>query len=282
MKERTKDLTVFFAIIAGIITALVLVGQNMTLNMRVNSTAGFLVGTEKAVAEFQRTYGGLPGDLPNANDVVPGCKGDDGRDCNPHSSGAGDGIIGRRNFFPSLQPQVTGTTNIPATSPADETVLFWAHLSLADLPYLSTGVWKPGIYKNIPIQGGVTHPFTKFGGVPVAGYWDGNPLPKSLSPASEGMKGNVIVNAPRDWLKGGFELNASGMQPLSPKVAARIDRKIDDGNPGTGKLQAYGSPLCFEQKAASKSALRIWDYAEDVSTKECGLIYLITPAPDAK
>jgi hypothetical protein len=59
---------------------------------------------------------------------------------------------------------------------------------------------------------------------------------------------------------------------LTPHVAAAIDRKMDDGNPATGSITAYGvTGSCFSGTPGNYS------YDENIATHDCGLIFSIRP-----
>ncbi|MBL8714196.1 MAG: hypothetical protein JNM12_14970 [Alphaproteobacteria bacterium] len=195
----------------------------------------------RAVDLFQKQYHALPGDWANAGGSLKGCTGSQGMNCNPQSQNAGDGIVGARNFAKTFQMQKMGKTSVPAVSETDETILFWAHLHLAGL---LMGVDTSGIENQSTIDFGKTNPRNPAGGGYVAGYSDGTPFPNTISPANAGVKGLVILLVSDDVLQGG-EMNTEGKQAISPYEAAMIDRKVDDGNANTGKVQAYGSPRCF-------------------------------------
>lgn len=243
---------------------------------------------EAAVTTFRDGFNAFPGDIPDAS-VLRNCE---SGACNPHPKTAGDNIIGSPDFFRTLKPQISKTT-VPANSAYDETTLFWMHLLKADL---ISGVTEDGLKNDTAFAWGITHPKAKIGGGFIVGYADGEPLPKYLSPFNTGMKGTILVQLSKP--DGSIEPNAPGQQPISPAKAAQIDRKMDDGKPDTGFVQAYGSPYCFFPEDVIKKHLgdeKNWTndkieafyremtkdkdnfpfYQESADTKDCGLIFRI-------
>lgn len=78
----------------------------------------------------------------------------------------------------------------------------------------------------------------------------------------------MVVALLRDPLSGGTDLlGTPGLQPMTPGMAARIDRKMDDGAPATGFVQAYGvMSSCF----ISDTLLQ---YDESIISRDCGLVF---------
>ena len=219
---------------------------------------------EAAVTTFRDIFGAFPGDMASPGKRLVGCTGMDGNNCNPLASTSGDKIVGHPAFARTLKPQVVDKTNVPAVSEADETVLFWTHLYFANLV---SGVTNAGIQVGSPVAWGKTYPAAETGGGFIVGYGDGKSLPESIAPGNKGIAGTIVVLISTEVLQGA-ELNEHGIQALSPHVAAIIDRKMDDGRPNTGFVQAYGSSRCFESSQGSA-------YAKQYATKECGLIFRI-------
>lgn len=217
---------------------------------------------EAAVTSFRDIFGGFPGDITSPGKRLVGCTGPDGSNCNPPPHSSGDNIVGNPAFARTLKPQVVGRTNVPAVSAEDETVLFWTHLYFANLV---SGVTEAGIQGDSLVAVGKTYPAAETGGGFIVGYGDGKPLPESIAPGNKGIAGTIIVLLSTEALQGS-ELSEPGIQALSPHDAAIIDRKMDDGKPNTGFVQAYGAHRCFDSKHG---------YAEAVTTKECGLIFRI-------
>jgi hypothetical protein len=117
----------------------------------------------------------------------------------------------------------------------------------------------------VPLEFGVTAPSVPAGGGLIAGY-GGSPGikgPGSLQTGT-GVSGLILVEVmdPKAALA-----TTAGALPLIPQRAGQIDRKMDDGYPGAGYVQAYGvGASCFTSAAANT-------YADSVRSKDCGLIY---------
>lgn len=226
--------------------------------------------TFNATEQFIQKYHSLPGDMRNAGSVLVGCSGKTGQDCNPFPATAGDGIIGRPDFFKTLKPQVSKTTNIPAKSAADETVLFWTHLALAGF----NRTQKDGIINASTVSFGDIYPSSVYPDTGfIVGYADGSSIPQELSPRSEPMTGTVLVFISGAVLRGEAEMNTKGQLPLLPAQAASMDRHIDDGKPTTGLVQAYGSPDCFTTQAPYWTKEAGYFYNEALKEKSCGLVF---------
>ena len=220
-----------------------------------------------AVTSFRDRYHALPGDMPNAAAEVPGCK-KYGTACNPWRKTAGNGIIGDPIFSKMWKSQVTSKTTVPAASAADETVLFWTHLMFAN--FLGC-VSNDSLKNNTPVAWHVTHcaaPLFEDTGY-IVGHSDGSPFPRELSPASDGLKGPVLVLITGSVLRGEAKMNEVNKQPLTPHEAMVIDKKMDDAKPSSGKVQAYGASDCF----AEKDGISV--YNEATSMRVCGLVFQI-------
>ncbi|TAL27558.1 MAG: hypothetical protein EPN97_16970 [Alphaproteobacteria bacterium] len=235
----------------------------------------------EAVKTFQERYHALPGDMPNAGKVIPGCTGKDGSDCNPVAATSGDGIIGDPDFAKTWKSPITAMTTVPATSAADETTLFWAHLSLTGLIGDMNG--SLGIKNGVPIEQVVgdlpARLFNFRNNYFIVGFADGRPLPAELSPKSEGLKGIVLVLMSDEVLHGDAEMNVAGMQALTPRQAAMFDRSMDNGGPDTGYVQAYGAANCFKTYFPTPNSQGDAFYNEKLNERACGLIFKIADSP---
>lgn len=254
-------------------------GRDFFYNLRTVGTQTVIRDVTYKTEHFKQVFHALPGDFKNAGKFLNGCTGVEGRDCNPAPSSAGDGIIGKSIFTDNLLPEKFGRTTVPATSAADETILFWTHLYL-------TGAYsrldESGIVNNSEIVFGDTNPTAPHGGGLVVGYWNGAPFPSSLVPMpNASLKGNVVAIVSDDVLAGLAKMNERGKQALTPSASAQIDRKMDDGLPLSGYLQAYGAPECFikvdtPKPAWAKDDTYPWHYNESLHEKSCGLVAKIS------
>lgn len=246
-------------------------GRELTQNARVTATANQINWYKEAVKKFYDSYHALPGDLADAGNQLAVCTGTNGSDCNPSPASAGDNIIGSPDFIKTIKSLAGGRVTVPAASAADEAVLFWTHLLKAKL---ISDVTEDGMKNASPFAIGTTFPLAKIGGGLIVGYSDGTPLPKSLSPANDGLSGTVLVQISDEVLQGKTEMNESDKQALLPIKAAQIDRRMDDGRPDSGEVQAYGAPECFMIAKDGRPA-----YNEQLTERDCGLIYKIADSP---
>lgn len=216
-------------------------------------------GINASVVNFIEKYGYLPGDLPNAEQLLPNCVG-----CNPPVETAGDGIIGEANFTRTLHHRQLAN---------GEPELFWKHLHAA----------------------GYEAKREHFYGEFVVGYSNGTSLPSEIGHATP-AKGPILVLMSKSVIEG-KPVNVPGFQALTPSQAAAIDNpgsKFDDGAPDTGWIQAYGAPDCtvlrsdVEKRTASlpeeysRWKSRESKYTYDIphitgnsgsTSKDCGLIF---------
>lgn len=339
--------------IVGLLIAGVLRGQEMIQNGRVVATVSQVKSYEAAVATFKSQYGGMPGDIVNASERVPGCN----QNCDPFMPGGGNNIVGNNTWMDGWFSQVTSPMPLPAASEGDETLLFWLHLAKADM---ISGI-TDDVLKGSTIKLGDSLPSSRFNGGFVVGYGNGafsfadagnrtTPygMPRSSTTYAQytpildfalhvttqvtfinkahaangngGGNGNgngggfggpgcpgqgngpgngagcgigggnngggnngggstagitgpvgLLVALITDPLSGGTDiLSTPGLQPMTPTIAARIDRKMDDGAPATGYVQAYGvMSSCF----ISDTDLQ---YNEAIVSRDCGLVFSIS------
>lgn len=241
-------------------------------NARLTATISQISHIKKSFEKFQEIYHGTPGDIAGLGDKTPACK--ENPLCASVSPTAGDGIVGRKDFLTDLKTPLT--TQLPAQTADDEATLFWTQLQLADLH--DDKFFKPDwldlsqLKAAAPLGTELTTPKARIGGRFVAGYADNIALPPHLSPYAAPMKGHVILLMSEDVLQGKSTLTDEGEQALSPIRAAQMDRKMDDGKPNKGYVQAYGSSECFN--VVDKSTGYV-EYNEKTKSPECGLIFRI-------
>lgn len=249
--------------IIGLLIGGILKGQELMQNARVTSTIAQVRAYEAATTTFRDKYDSIPGDMANAQNRIPGCN----ANCAPLAASAGNSIIGAANWGAGTNyaSQATAAVTAPPNAEAHETQLYWAHMLLADL---ISGVTNAAINNQTPALG-ETHPSAKIGGGFVVGFADGTVPPGA--PAGTGPAGMVLalVQGPATNLS-----NAAGVQPLTPTRAAQIDRKMDDGRPAGGFVQAYGvQASCYSDQAPFSAASR--GYLESSTANDCGLVFRI-------
>lgn len=254
------DIFIVLGLIVWMLIGGILKGSNCNFGSeRVTATVAQVKSYEAALTSFHDSYRALPGDMADGA-RVPNCN----INCSPakDTDNAGDNIIGNKQFGSTLKSGLT-TSSTPPISVNDETILFWQHLLHADL---ISGITDSAIQKPTKLAWGETMPSARTGGGFVVGYADGK-FPENLSPKNDGMYGTILVlkSSPDDSIA----LDAPNQQPLSPARAAQIDRRMDDGKPNKGFVQAYGAPSCFKIEKG------IVNYAEANLKKDCGLIFRI-------
>lgn len=255
-KMDSTDRILNIALLILTIVAVCLLVYHIKQKMSGLETLGQLSSINGSVSQFTKKYGYLPGDLPNAEKILPDCAG-----CNPPAETAGDGIIGEADFIHTLRHHTP-------VKPNDEPELFWRHLHAA----------------------GFEADRERFDGQFVVGYADGTQLPKAIGFAAP-EKGRIFVLMSNEALAGA-PLNARGKQIVTPLQAFRTDcsSKCDDHSPDTGWIQAYGAPQCFTEKhdvdknpagyKYSTSPKSQHDYnvtwsegESENDSKDCGLIF---------
>jgi hypothetical protein len=188
----------------------------------------------QAVSAFQEKYGWLPGDMPNATsmwgvaDATPALCRNTPSTGTETCNGNGDGAV------------VWDTTGAHASPGTNEIFRFWQHLANAGL--------IEGHYN------GVAGPLAPWGEV------DSRPGINTPMPKVPGAAWNLsfLETVPNAYLhyEGFFpgkygntmafgSSNSHGIAAdtalLTPAEASSIDRKLDDGKPGTGKLRTFNT-----------------------------------------
>lgn len=225
--ELAVALTVIGVLLAGVIKGNELIG-----NSRADRIIMDLQNYQAAVQNFDRTYGGLPGDLQNVSARLPECS---AAPCN--GNGNGDRQIGSDN---PLANTIYGA--------GSEMRAFWMQLSKAGM------VEGVSDYTGTNNVAGVAFPKTPLGGGYRAFYNPGTgTFPK--------LRTNMI--------RPSRELNGNAMNLMfTAKQAGRIDRKIDDGMPETGRI------LGTTTTNACNSGLN-GSYPENTRAAKCNILYVL-------
>ncbi len=250
--------------IIGLLIGGILKGQELMENARVTSTVAQVKSYEAAVTTFRDAFNAVPGDMPNTVNRLPGCT----AVCEPvgGAGNAGNGIVGPTDWASGgWTAQMTAALNgVEPAAVGAETQLFWVHLLKADL---IAGVTDSPLRAGGRLAWGDSHPAGRIGGGFVAGFGDGEIGVGSAAAAGSGVSGMVVA------LVQNIDVTptaTAGVNPLTPARAAQIDRRIDDGRPSTGYVQAYGlTTSCFA------GAAPVLEYRESVVNKDCGLIFRI-------
>lgn len=248
--------------IIGLLIGGILKGQELMENARVTSTVAQVKSYEAAITTFRDAYNAMPGDMPNTENRLPGCT----SACEPvgGAGNAGNGIIGdpgwgSNDFAAQVRDPMDGSD---PTVVGQETQLFWVHLLKADL---ISGVTDSPLRSGGQLAWGDSHPAGRIGGGFVVGFGDGSIGPGS-NQTTPGVTGAIVA------LVQNIDVDpddTTGLQPLTPARAAQIDRRIDDGRPTTGYVQAYGAESCFGDDADAPQ------YVEATVSKDCGLMFRI-------
>jgi len=255
-------------VIVGLLIGGILKGQKLLLNSKVTATVAQIKGIEAAVTNFRDVYGALPGDLKNSTIKIPGCSGE------AYCATNGDGSIGESDW--NMEDyQYDGATNCNTAGDActgdNEPLLFWYSLQQAGLiagvtDEIITPTGANPVATGINNAFGKTIPAAKVGG----GFWAGN--------SSNGYFGTAVGDPTSKYTLFGSVItlvkspyaaltNTAMSNVSTPAVIANIDRKLDDGMPKTGSVQAYGFPTsCYGGVLATSNS-----YAESVTNLDCGV-----------
>ena len=208
-------------VIIGLIVGGVLAGQMLIRNAELNSVVDEKQKYEVAVNAFLLKYGALPGDITKPGNFWP--------DTLP---GDGDGYIG------TMVTPVWGGAETDAHGNSNEMWGFWQHLALAGfIKGQYTGVagtlngWHAVAGENVPkakIPNGAWCMGDPRYGWRFQRNWT-NMITLARIP---------VADFAGDWTcSSGF---------LLPVEALNIDKKIDDGKPGTGKVAAGTTHGCSD------------------------------------
>ena len=231
-------------VIIGLIIGGVLVGQDLIYAANVRAQITQIEQLETAINTFKVKYNCLPGDCLNAQDFF----GNTSPAGDAVNNGDGNGVI--MSHFQGASPVASGACLYADIS--DEVSQLFLHLYLAGI---SKDYTKGTIHVH-PAHIGKEYPYAKFGngtGIFVSCLSGATTTQLSL------RSGNVIViGASGDPIEGeggdignttgefgisqfgvfGMDGNSKVMTPMGipADVARRIDEKIDDGLPSSGKF----------------------------------------------
>lgn len=232
-------------VVIGLITGSILYGQNL---LRMAAIRSVVVDRDRfmaAATNFRTKYKALPGDFSTATSywgtASGGCYSgarSDTQTCN----GNNDGLVVSDNKM--------------------EHFLFWQHLGNAG--------FIESQYNGMPASGGYLY------------YTRGINVPASrISNVGWGIRGVNVMNASSTWFTGtygnaltigvlrGNNRNEDGA--FTAEEAWGLDRKIDDGKPGIGKLIALNWATCTTAGAATDNFTAT--YAMTDKTEQCALIF---------
>lgn len=204
-------------IIIGLLIGGVLKGQELINNAQITSTVAQVKGMDAATSTFRDMYSSLPGDLLNAATRLPDCT---AGACSA-ANGNGDGRLG----------------TAPGAAPGTEAQGYFVQLAKADV---LTGINAGALVANCGAWG-QCFPEANINGGFMIGYTGGGALLASQVGGTTAAVRNghylTINNTPNAAMP--------NTGTLTPNQAARIDAKIDDGNPNTGSVLSAGAATCI-------------------------------------
>ncbi|MDB5478090.1 MAG: hypothetical protein JWM96_585 [Alphaproteobacteria bacterium] len=234
--------------IIGLLIGGILRGQELLMNARIASTIKQVTSYTGAINTFRDAYAALPGDLSQALNRIPGCA------TNGCTNGNGNGLIGAPILFWQLSDQ-----SIPG-----ESTQFWKHLALT---HIISGV-NPSANA---LSFGISHPSAPLGG----GFSVVTSVKDPNDPTGSMTTGSIVLRLHGD-LVGGPGTVIEDNPVVSPKQAAQLDRKMDDGMPGTGDVQAGASGTGARVNGGTQSDCEgPPGYKESVEFTLCTMAFLI-------
>lgn len=245
-------------VIVGLLIGGILKGQELIGNTRINSVVTQVKAISTAINTFQDSYGGFPGDLPNAANRVPNCA----TSCAVSSAGTtvlGNGIL-------STTPQ-SAYINSTTAGTQTEAGMFFNQLVAAQL--ISGMQVGSNAGTNVVIG-------TDSLGSPISGtYYRVGYAPAGAAPLGNGSNPvsfqqghylaltNVIVAA--------TAISNAAAGGLTPKQAEGVDRKFDDGTPNGGLALAINASATLSATTCSNGAVAASIYNTSQTGAICGL-----------
>ena len=260
-------------VIVGLLIGGILKGQQLMENASITATVSQIRAMEAATTNFMDTYGALPGDLLDADSKITGCT---GNLCTNDAGGGddrfnpGDGVVGNTDwdmlaYQPGTTPNADDTVALTGgVAYGMETLLFWHSLEQAGLLNSVTEPMSNGSGTNQAFAR--TVPQAEIAGGFWAGYTNssGDTGPDGFAYSLLGTVISLVAEPGDDIaaVDGANDANA-----VIPVVAATIDRKIDDGLPQSGYVQALGHNDCTTGNL----------YNESNEKLDCGVHIVIVP-----
>lgn len=237
--------------IIGLLIGGVLKGQEMIENARLTATIAQVKSYQAAIHTFKDKYDQIPGDFSRATTRLSGCT--DTSYCYNGNSNARVDNGTASSSDPGYNSSVIGWA---------ETIQFWKHLGASDL---IAGVNPSANTATTSLAWGKTHPSSSLGGG-FEFYYD--PCVSTISASSCGSGSSHLLRLSNAGITGA-NITTAGQSVMSAKQAAVIDRKMDDGKPGTGwvTVEDDGNVCLLTASATS-------DYAETKTTKDCTMYWL--------
>jgi prepilin-type N-terminal cleavage/methylation domain-containing protein len=258
-------------VILGLLTGGILTGQNLIRAAELRSILTEFRNYQTAIQTFRSQYFALPGDMINAENFwgtnPNGCP-DVSKDQTSRKetcNGNGNGIVSMHG--------VVGTANGTSAENYVEQYTFWQHLANAGLIEGSyTGNFQ-SVSTDTRLKGqaaGLNTPASRVGGTGWALYTvyftsHGN-YAYGTSASFQGLSWGSSPSAPpANW-------NYADRDALTPEEAWGIDKKTDDGMPGTGKVTVSQYADCTLNTSSATDYTGT--YALTSASKDCGLIFV--------
>jgi prepilin-type N-terminal cleavage/methylation domain-containing protein len=253
-------------VILGLLTGGILAGKSLIRAAELRSVPTESSKYITAIHSFRDKYFWLPGDMPNAT-AFWGSRG-------------GDGFV-NSTCHGSVPPTVMSTCNGDGSGTLNFTTSYnlesrtiWQHLSNAGLIEGGYG------YEEFPLS---KLPNGAYGTNSSIAGWG---LNEGAVDTFAGEYGNALVfGTTRSF----YLCNSAAPCPLTPEEAWNIDKKMDDGVPGTGRLipnkgNATGRGGTIPSDCTSAAGIAPpgdagATYRVDLNTKECSLFFLRSLVP---
>lgn len=254
-------------VIIGLIIGGVVAGRSLIRASEINAIGADVARVKQAVGMFREQYRYAPGDMANATvvwgEIAPGCT-DALATGQATCNGNGDGKIGL----------LTGSMNVPAT--AYEVLRAWQHLSNAGL--------IDGKFTGGP----------SVAGQPVSGRIGVNMPAVAMTNASMQLLvfSTIAVGSPQLFqmdvtneylLYGGLRPDGvgvagyAGVPLVTPSEAESLDRKIDDGHPGSGRMYSLKGSTSLNPNCADSTDKDAARYNVTHTDIACSMLFSMDP-----
>ena len=258
MRMRTSGFSLvelsIVLVILGLLTGGILTGQSLIRAAELRAVTTEIQEYSTALYTFKNKYFALPGDMPNATQFW----GKDATFCNAHSGTASPTGTCNGNGDGSIDRGISGGNAFA------ENYTLWKHLALSGL--------INGQYTGVTGSGGIYHSI----------IGENSPALK-LSGSTFYMITEVITGN-HIWLDGTYTNSLIIAKPnsfwtdaavLAPEEAWNIDKKIDDGHPGMGKVNIGRWGDCTTPTSgAAVSSNRNISYNLQNNSTLCNLIFI--------
>lgn len=251
-------------VILGLLTGGILTGQSLIRASELRAITTESSQIETAVMTFKGKYFALPGDMSNATSFWSAADGGDGlgTDCADATSSGGSTCNGNGNeWIEGAEPPFIPTTS-PELHNGMEWFHSWVHLSNAGLiegQYTGTRAGDPRL--AIPGE---------------------NIFASKISGAGYTLMSLTFAAGHGRWYSGNYKpmvflgLPSSNIETdvpfLKPEETWNIDKKIDDGRPGYGRIRTqHHDGNCVTQTGDNNRSTAQYNLA--VQSVSCALIY---------